>query len=101
MINKFAKSLIIILQMPGRAWSFYKQTDLQKQPQEVFCEKDVLRNLAKFTGKHLCQSLFFNKVAGSGRLLLDLNLLKMKKVVSWSNNVMVTKIFLLTFWLDF
>ena len=24
----------------------------------------VLRNFAKFTGKHLCQSLFFNKVAG-------------------------------------
>ena len=31
---------------------------------EVFCEKDVLRNFAKFTGKHLCQSLFFNKIAG-------------------------------------
>ena len=29
----------------------------------VFCKKDVLRNFAKFTGKHLCQSLFFNKVA--------------------------------------
>ena len=26
---------------------------------EVFCKKDVLRNFAKFTGKHLCQSLFF------------------------------------------
>ena len=26
--------------------------------------KGVLRNLAKFTGKHLWQSLFFNKVAG-------------------------------------
>ena len=26
--------------------------------------KDVLRNFAKFTGKYLCQSLFFNKVAG-------------------------------------
>ena len=26
--------------------------------------KDVLRNFAKFTGKHMCQSLFFNKVAG-------------------------------------
>ena len=26
--------------------------------------KDVLRNFAKFTGKHLFQSLFFNKVAG-------------------------------------
>ena len=24
----------------------------------------VLRNFAKFVGKHLCQSLFFNKVAG-------------------------------------
>ena len=24
----------------------------------------VLSNFAKFTGKHLCQSLFFNKVAG-------------------------------------
>ena len=34
---------------------------------EVICEKGVLRNFAKFTGKHLCQSLFFNKVAG-GRL---------------------------------
>ena len=31
---------------------------------EVFCKKDVLKNFAKFTGKHLCQSIFFNKVAG-------------------------------------
>ena len=31
---------------------------------EVFCKKGVLRNFAKFTGKYLCQSLFFNKVAG-------------------------------------
>ena len=31
---------------------------------DVFCEKGVLRNFAKFTGKHLCQSLFINKVAG-------------------------------------
>ena len=29
-------------------------------------EKGVLRNFAKFSGKHLCQSLFFNKVAGLG-----------------------------------
>ena len=28
---------------------------------EVFCKKGVLRNCAKFTGKHLCQSLFFNR----------------------------------------
>ena len=31
---------------------------------EVFCKKGVLRNSTKFTGKHLCQRLFFNKVAG-------------------------------------
>ena len=31
---------------------------------EVFCKKGVLKNFAKFTGKHLCQSLFSNKVAG-------------------------------------
>ena len=28
---------------------------------EVFCEKGVLRNFAKFTGKHLSQGLFFTK----------------------------------------
>ena len=27
-------------------------------------EKSVPRNLPEFTGKRLCQSLFFNKVAG-------------------------------------
>ena len=32
--------------------------------QEVFCKKGVSRNFAKFTGKHLCQCLFLNKVAG-------------------------------------
>ena len=31
---------------------------------EVLCRKGVLRNFAKLTGKHLCQGLFFNKVAG-------------------------------------
>ena len=31
---------------------------------EVFCINGFLRNFAKLTGKHLCQSLFFNKVAG-------------------------------------
>ena len=27
-----------------------------------FVKIDVLKNVVKFTGKHLCQSLFFNKV---------------------------------------
>ena len=29
---------------------------------EVFCKKGVLRNFAKFIGKHMCQSFVFNKV---------------------------------------
>ena len=35
---------------------------IQKQPPEVFYKKGVLRNFAKFTRKHLCQNLLFNKV---------------------------------------
>ena len=31
---------------------------------EVFYKKGVIKNFAKFTGKYLYQSLFFNKVAG-------------------------------------
>ena len=31
---------------------------------EGFCKKDVLRNFTKFAGKHLSQSLFFNKASG-------------------------------------
>ena len=31
---------------------------------EVFCRKGVLRKFTNFAGKPLCQSLFFNKVAG-------------------------------------
>ena len=32
--------------------------------QNCFVKIDVLRNFVKFTGKYLCQNLFFNKVAG-------------------------------------
>ena len=37
----------------------------QEQLPGVFCEKGVLTNFAKFTGKNLCQGLFFNKAAGT------------------------------------
>ena len=39
-------------------------TILKSSRPEVFCKKGVLRNFTKFTGKHLCRSLFFNKVTG-------------------------------------
>ena len=47
--------------------------------QRCFVKKGVLRNFAKFTGKHLCQSLFFNNVAGA---LLDLVSFEMDR---WKN----------------
>ena len=37
---------------------------MYRSSRQVFCKKGVLKRFAKFTGKHLCQSLFFNKVAG-------------------------------------
>ena len=40
----------------------------------MFCKKGVLKNFTKFTEEYLCQSLFFNKVAG----LKPTNLLKKK-----------------------
>ena len=33
---------------------------------DMFCKKVVLRNFTKFTGKHLCQSLFLIKLQASG-----------------------------------
>ena len=41
----------------------YYESSRSSRP-EVFCRKGVLRNFAKFTGKNLCQGLFFNNVAG-------------------------------------
>ena len=35
----------------------------QKQPKELLFKEIVLRNFVKFTGKHLRQSFFLNKVA--------------------------------------
>ena len=34
----------------------------QKQPPQVFCKKNVLKNFANLTGKHLCCSLFLIKL---------------------------------------
>ena len=36
-------------------------------------KKSILKNFAKFPGKHLCQGLFFNKVAGFGKPFLQNN----------------------------
>ena len=40
-----------------------KNLNIRSSRTEVFCKKGVLKSFPKFTGKHLCQSLFFNKIA--------------------------------------
>ena len=44
---------------------FYGKPICRSSHQRYSVKKGVLRNFAKFTGKHLCQSLFYNNVAGS------------------------------------
>ena len=43
----------------SRLW---KQKIYRSSRPDASCEKDVIQNFSKFTGEHLCQSLFFNKV---------------------------------------
>ena len=45
---------------------------------EVFCKKCVLKIFTKFTGKHLCQSLFFSIVAGKA-----CNFIKIERLWPW------------------
>ena len=40
------------------------EPDLEAVAQWCFYKKGILRNFTKLAGKHLCQTLFFNKVAG-------------------------------------
>ena len=41
-----------------------RSMNIQKQSPGGVLQKGVLKNYLKFTGKHLCQNLFFNKAAG-------------------------------------
>ena len=43
---------------PDSSTDFFKNS----RP-EMFCKKGLFKNFLKFTEKHLCQSLLFNKVA--------------------------------------
>ena len=45
-----------------------KVRQVKSSHQRCSIKKGVLRNFAKFTGKHLCQSLFFNKIAVAGEM---------------------------------
>ena len=78
--TKFSEKLLFLTSWYAHIWVFirgYEMLVFQKMLHtyrssrpEVFCKKDVLRHVAKFTGKHLCQSLFLNKVEGRPATLL-------------------------------
>ena len=50
----------------GEQWSTFDLRSFiyRSSHQRCSISKGVVRNLTKFIGKHMCQSLFFNKVAG-------------------------------------
>ena len=47
-----------------RKTSANSQVNTMSNHLEVFCQKGVFKNFSKLTEKHLCQTLFFNKIAG-------------------------------------
>ena len=68
--------LSLIFSFRDQFFLCYKTFDLNTWPNELNLEKQtkiytkfkkgVLRHFAQFTGKHLCQSFFFNKLAALG-----------------------------------
>ena len=60
---------------------------------EMFCKKGVLRNFTKFTGKHLCQSLFFKSLRPATLLkkrlwhrCFPVNFVKFLRIPFWKNS---------------
>ena len=45
-------------------WVSLRLSKARSSHRRCSVRKGILKNFAKFTGKHLCQSLFFNKVTG-------------------------------------
>ena len=69
------KQAISTFNLPQKTRRWKNISPLQKQPPEVFYEKGVLRTFAKFTGKHLCKSLFFSPFLQAFATLLKKRLL--------------------------
>ena len=62
--GKITPCLEVVLDITTWILTIMGKTLYRSSHQRCSIEKGVLKNFTKFTGKHLCQSLFFNKVAG-------------------------------------
>ena len=56
--------ILIFLSSSQRPVQNYQKRVYRSSRLDVVYKKGLLKNFAKFTGKHLCQSPFFNRVAG-------------------------------------
>ena len=61
-LHNFVFSFSIAQQVAFALSSDISEVYWQNQPQEVLYKKGVLTNSSKFTGKHLCQSVFFKRL---------------------------------------
>ena len=61
-VCNFLSSSFILQRVISSPLTIYISSNCQR----CSVKKGVLKNFAKFTGKHLCQSLFFIKVAALG-----------------------------------
>ena len=62
--------------------------------QRCSVKKGVLRYFAIFTGKHLCQSLFFNKVAGAACKVVSFEFCEISKNTFFTEDVWATAFFI-------
>ena len=53
---------------------------------EIFCKKSVLKNFVKFTGKHVCESLFFNIKSRLYNSCFTVNFFKIFRIFFTYNN---------------
>ena len=60
-LNRFKNKTIFVLMV---IFTCLKNKSHYRSSHRRCSERSVLSNFPKFTGKHLCQSLVFNKVAG-------------------------------------
>ena len=60
----FIKTPLETAQLLSKLFPFGLFLSIRSSQRRRSVKKGAVRNFAKFTGKQLCQSLFFNKVAG-------------------------------------
>ena len=65
-IDLFIDTIISVISSTQIACDVMCVQYVQKQPPEVFFKKDVLKNFANLTEKHLCWSLFLIKMEAWG-----------------------------------